>query len=95
MKNGDTGWPLHFILEAENTGRKLVWRADPLSSSIAVPIGQWFIMDYYFKEGNAETGLFYLSIASDGGTRRVVYDVHNYTHGTVYPARDGFSAIIP
>jgi len=86
---------LHFILEAENAGQKLVWRADHKESNVAVPIGKWFTMDYYFKEGNQETGRIYLAITPEGGQRQVVYDIHNFTHMTNDPAPNGFTGYNP
>lgn len=86
---------LHFILEAEITGQKLVWRADPKSSNVAVPVGQWFTMDYYLKEGNAETGRFYLAITPDGGKKQVVYDMHNFTHATTDTSPNGVTGYNP
>ncbi len=86
---------LHFILEAENPGQKLVWEADHTNNFVAVPIGKWFTMDYYFKEGNQETGRFYLAITPDGGKRQVVYDVHNFTHMTKDPATNGLTGYNP
>jgi hypothetical protein len=86
---------LHFILEAENAGQKLVWRAEPAAGKIAVPIGKWFTMEYYFKEGNAATGRFYLAITPDGQQKQVVYDVHNFTHGTTDPAPNGLTGYNP
>jgi hypothetical protein len=86
---------LHFILEAENPGQKLVWEADHKKSKVEVPIGKWFTMDYYFKEGNQETGRFYLAITPDGGKKQVVYDVTNFTHMTKDPAPNGLTGYNP
>jgi hypothetical protein len=90
-----TNSDLHFILEAENAGQKLVWRAEPAAGKIAVPIGKWFTMEYYFKEGNAATGRFYLAVTPDGQPKQVVYDVHNFTHGTTDPAPNGLTGYNP
>ncbi|WP_157687559.1 hypothetical protein [Pedobacter psychrophilus] len=86
---------LHFILEAENAGQKLLWRADYKASNVAVPIGKWFTMDYYFKEGNKENGRFYLAITPDGGKKQVVYDVHDFTHGSYDQAPNGLTGYNP
>jgi hypothetical protein len=86
---------LHFILEAENAGQKLVWRADHTKNFVAVPVGKWFTMDYYFKEGNQETGRFYLAITPEGGRKQVVYDVTNFTHMTKDPAPNGLTGYNP
>lgn len=86
---------LYFILEAEDAGQKLVWRADHAASNVAVPIDKWFTMDYYFKEGNKETGRFYLAITPDGGKKQVVYDVTNFTHMTKDKAPNGITGFNP
>jgi len=86
---------LHFIMEAEDAGQKLVWRADYKESNVEVPIGKWFTMDYYFKEGNQETGRVYLAITPEGGQRQVVNDIHNFTHMTNDPAPNGFTGYNP
>ncbi|MBC7889668.1 MAG: hypothetical protein H7Z13_17470 [Ferruginibacter sp.] len=86
---------LYFILEGENMGQKLVWRADYAKLKVAIPIGKWFTMEYYFKEGNKETGRFYLAITPDGGSKQVVYDEHNFTHNTSDPAPNGITGYNP
>ncbi|AMJ67498.1 hypothetical protein [Hymenobacter sp. PAMC 26628] len=84
---------LCFILNAENTGQIEVWNAN--QHPVKVPIGQWFTMDYYFKEGDAQTGRFYMAITPEGGARQVVFDVKNYTHSTTDPRPDGLTDYNP
>ena len=84
---------LFFILNAENAGQKEVW--GERNEKVKVPIGKWFKMDYYFKEGNAETGRFYMAIIPDGGSRQVVYDVKGFTHNTSDPAPNGVTGYNP
>lgn len=86
---------LHFLLNAENGGQKEVWKANPASSNVAVPIGRWFKMEFYFKEGNGQTGRFYLAITPEGQPRQVVYDVTNFTHNTTDPAPNGLTGFNP
>ncbi|MCO5948005.1 hypothetical protein [Mucilaginibacter flavidus] len=64
---------LVFILNAEDAGQKEVWNAN--DHPVKVPIGKWFTMDYYFKEGDVRSGRFYLAITPDGGQKNVVFDV--------------------
>jgi hypothetical protein len=85
---------LYFILNAENAGQKEVWREDE-RSKIVVPIGKWFTMDYYFKEGNDKTGRFYMTITPDGGKKQVVFDVTNFTHNTYDSAPNGVTGYNP
>lgn len=84
---------LNFILNAENPGQKEVWNAD--NTTIKVPVGKWFTMEYYFKDGNAETGRFYMAITPQNGEKQVVFDVHNFTRNTNDPASDGLTGYNP
>ncbi|MFC4213573.1 hypothetical protein ACFOWA_20450 [Pedobacter lithocola] len=84
---------LNFLLNAEDPGQKEVWRYN--NTNVKVPIGKWFTMEYYFKEGNKETGRFYLAITPDGEPKKVVYDVHNFTHMTTDPAPNGLTGYNP
>lgn len=86
---------LKFILNAENAGQKEIWRANSATSTVAVPIGKWFTMDYYVKEGDKETGRFYLAITPDGQPKQVVYDITNFTQNTSDPAPNGFTGYNP
>jgi hypothetical protein len=87
---------LYFILNAENALQKEVWNAgDGNLSKVKVPIGRWFTMEYYLKEGNKDTGRFYMSITPDGGPKQVVFDVTNFTHNTYDPSPNGFTGWSP
>jgi hypothetical protein len=80
---------LYFILDAQGPGMKRVWKAD--NDKVKVPIGRWFTMEYYFKEGDSKTGRFYMAITPDGQPRQVVYDVTNWTRNTTDPTPDGIT----
>lgn len=84
---------LNFILNAENAGQKEVWNGD--NTEIKVPIGKWFTMDYYYKEGNIDTGRFYMTITLDGEPKQVVFDIKNFTHNTSDPAPNGVTSYSP
>lgn len=84
---------LNFTLGAENENFQRVWTAD--NTSIKVPIGKWFTMEYYFKEGDSANGRFYMAITPDGESKKVVFDVHNYTHNTTDPNPDGLTEYNP
>ncbi len=85
---GDTS-DLSFLLSAEDPRQKHVWRA-PISP-VKVPIGTWFTLEYYFKEGDNENGRFFMAVTPDGGQREVVYDVTGWTQNTTDPAPDGIT----
>ncbi|MBA3706323.1 MAG: T9SS type A sorting domain-containing protein [Bacteroidetes bacterium] len=84
---------LNFILNAENAGQVEVWKGN--NTNIKVPIGKWFTMEYYFKEGNKQTGQFWMAITPDGGSKQVVFDIHNFTHNTSDPAPNGLTGYNP
>lgn len=87
------GKDLYFGLNAEDAGFHEVWNAN--NEQHKVPIGQWFTMNYYFREGDADTGRFYLTVTPDGEQTRVVFDVHNFTHNSKDPAPNGVTAYNP
>lgn len=84
---------LNFLLNAEDMGQIEVWRAH--NTDVKVPIGKWFTLEYYFKEGNKENGRFYVAITPEGGSKQVVFDVNDFTHNTSDPAPNGLSGYNP
>lgn len=92
---------LHFILDAEDCQLfpddkqkyTTVWAES--NKDIAIPIGKWFTMDYYYKEGNNTTGRFYLAITPQGGKKQVVFDLKKITHNTEDPNPDGVGDFNP
>ncbi|MFC4213563.1 hypothetical protein GJU39_12905 [Pedobacter petrophilus] len=83
----------NFILNGENAGQKEVWKAD--NTAIKVPVGKWFTMEYYFKDGDAQNGRFYMAITPQNGKKQVVFDVHNFTHNTTDMNSDGLTGYNP
>jgi len=92
---------LYFILDAQDCelfkdGKQkytTIW--SETNQAVKVPIGQWFTMDYYYQEGNQQTGRFYLAITPDGEKRKIVFDLHKFTHNTQDPSPDGVSDFNP
>ncbi|MBN1673167.1 MAG: hypothetical protein JXR37_19135 [Kiritimatiellae bacterium] len=69
-----------------------LWRQ---TSTVPVPIGEWFELEYYLKEGNEKTGRFVLSMTRQGGPGQAVLDVTDWTQHTRATYTDGFQAIDP
>ena len=92
---------LIFILDAEDcelfeNGRQRytkVW-VDK-NHDIKVPIGEWFTMHYYFKEGNAETGRFIVTLETKKNGEQTVFDITNFTHNTGDPEPNGVTEFNP
>ena len=92
---------LYFILDAQNCtlfsdgSQKYTTIWSETNNKIKVPIGKWFIMDYYFKEGNAQNGKFYMTITPEGGKKEIIFDLTMITHNTTDPNPDGISDYNP
>jgi hypothetical protein len=100
-KNAGAGSELNFILDAEdcqlfeNGGQKYTTVWAETNDKIQVPVSQWFTLDLYYKEGNNETGRFYLAMTPQGGKREVVFDLSKITHNTEDPHPDGVGDFNP
>ncbi len=92
-KEAGAGKNLYFGVDSQDMGFVEVWNAS--NKNVKVPVGKWFTMEYYFKEGNDKTGRFYMAITPEGEQKQVVCDVHNFTHNTEDPAPDGMTAYNP
>lgn len=92
---------LQFILDAqdcqlfENGSQKYTTLWAETNETIKVPIGKWFTMNYYYKEGDEKSGRFYLSIAIEGEAEQVVFDLQKITHNSNDSAPDGVSDFNP
>jgi hypothetical protein len=92
---------LYFILDGQDCelfadgSQKYTTIWSERNTDIKVPIGEWFTMDYYYKEGNHENGRFYLSITPEGGQKQVIFDVKKTTHNTQDPNPDGLGHFNP
>ncbi len=92
---------LYFILDGqdcqlfEDGSQKYTTLWDETNHNVKVPIGKWFTLEYYYKEGNAETGRFYMTIQQDGGSKQVVFDLTRITHNTQDPNPDGVTDFNP
>ncbi|WP_436415492.1 hypothetical protein [Petrimonas sp.] len=92
---------LHFILDAQdcilypNDSQKYTTLWSEINKKVPVPIGEWFTMEYYYKEGNKETGRFYLTIKTDAGSKQIIFDHKGFTHNSGDPNPDGVSDFNP
>jgi hypothetical protein len=92
---------LCFILDAqdcqlfEDGGQKYTTVWSESNETVKVPIGRWFTLDLYYKEGNNETGKFFLAITPEGGQTQVIFDIKKITHNTEDPNPDGVGDFNP
>lgn len=92
-KDAGTVDHLYITLGSEVDGFEEVWNAT--NPTVELPIGKWFTLEYYIKEGDAENGRFYLAITPDGEEKQVVCDIHNFTHNPNDPTPDGITEYNP
>jgi hypothetical protein len=89
---------LHFMVDGQDyTHRTDSTRAryidlwHEMNTDISVPVGKWITLEYYIKEGDGESGRFYMAMTPEGGTKKVVFDIQNFTHNTKDPNPDGIT----
>lgn len=92
---------LYFTLDGqdcklfEDGSQKYTTLWSEINEDIAVPIGRWFTLEYYYKEGDADDGRFYLAIHPGGEEKQVVFDVNRFTHNSEDPNPNGVSDFNP
>jgi hypothetical protein len=92
---------LHFILDGQDcelfqdNSQKYTTLWSEINKNVKVPIAKWFTLEYYYKEGDAQNGRFYMSITPDDGKKQVVFDVIRVTHNSGDPNPDGVTEFNP
>jgi hypothetical protein len=92
---------LFFILDAqdcqlfENGGQKYTTIWSETNTITKVPVGMWFTLDLYYKEGNNETGKFYLAMTPQNGQKQIIFDLTRITHNTKDHLPDGVGDFNP
>jgi len=92
---------LYFILDGqdcelfENGSQKYTTLWSEINRNVKVPIGKWFTAEYYYKEGDNNSGRYYMAIQQEGEEKMVIFDVHKITHNTTDPNPDGVSDFNP
>ena len=90
-KPGPEKSELHFMVDAEDYeygDKKYVKLWHEMNTAIDVPIGKWFTLEYYIREGNTQNGRLYMAITPEGGKKQVIFDIANFTHNSKDPNRD-------
>jgi hypothetical protein len=92
---------LCFILDGQDcelfqdNSQKYTTLWKEVNQNVKVPIGKWFTIDYYYKEGDDQTGRFWMAMQTDEGERQVVFDVINFTHNSGDNNPDGVTDFNP
>lgn len=85
---------LYFRLSAEDAGQVEVWNSMD-QPPVKVPVGKWFTLSYYLKEGDKQHGRFFMTIKPEGGAEQLVFDITNFTHNTKDPSPNGITGWSP
>lgn len=92
---------LYFILDAQDCQlfsddrQKYTTIWSRINKNVKVPIGKWFTLEYYYKEGDAQHGRFYMTMQPEGGKKEVIFDVTGFTCNTKDPKPDGVTDFCP
>ncbi|MBN1672345.1 MAG: hypothetical protein JXR37_14995 [Kiritimatiellae bacterium] len=79
-KKAGVGERLYWHLDSTRTVRHaLYWRTDTHDRRIWVPIGEWFTLTVYYRQGDAASGRFRIRITYADGREQELFDVTNWT----------------
>lgn len=95
---GDTS-ALHFHVKGDKKPNcyackwQKVWEQE--QTNFSVPIGEWMDVELYLKEGDEQTGRFYMAITPQNGSKQIIFDIYNYTQHPNEDCPDGFTNFQP
>ncbi len=92
---------LYFKIEAQdcelhNDGSQTyttLW--SKTNTEASVPIGKWFTLEYYYKEGGNSDGKFILKVKPDDEDEKDIFNLTRITHNSYDPAPDGVTEFNP
>lgn len=80
-------------IPAEKNWNAEIWKE--LNTSFPIPFGKWITLQYYFKEGDRDTGRFMMNASVDGGPLQRIFDIKNYTQSPTDKSPNGLTQINP
>ena len=88
-------WKHRIVSYLQMAARNILRFGSKQIKKVKVPIGKWFTLEYYYKEGNAQNGKVLHDHSPDGGNKEVIYDLTAITHNTKDPNPDGVTDFNP
>ncbi len=85
--------PLNLRLIADLGDGTVIWERN--NAEALLPIGKWFRISYYFREGAGTDGRLTVKITPRGEKTRLLYDVRDYSFAPGNPAPDGLTGFNP
>jgi hypothetical protein len=80
-----------YFYRTDSTRARYVDLWHEMNTNISVPVGKWMTLEYYIMEGNDQNGRFYMAMTPEGGEKKVLFDIQNFTHNTKDPTPDGIT----
>ncbi len=65
------------------------------NTDVKVPLGEWFTLQYYYKEGDDSNGEFQMWIETEDGVESEIFDIIQFTHNSGDPSPDGITEFNP
>ena len=92
---------LYFIVDGQDCelfadgSQKYTTLWSEINKNVKVPVGKWFTAEYYYKEGDSQTGRYYMAIQADGEEKVVIFDINRFTHNSEDKNPNGVSDFNP
>lgn len=86
------GSPINFRVKSDYF-KSLKWNEvwGETAANFAVKYGEWMEVEVYLKEGDANNGRFYMSVITEDGGKKVLFDIINTTQHPKEKCPDGFT----
>ena len=97
-KEEGIGSPIHFRVKSDyQECRTCDWQEVWGETDIDFPLvfGEWMDIELYLKEGDANTGRFYLAVTPENGEKIVLFDIYNTTQHPEETCADGYTHFEP
>ena len=91
----------YFIVDGQdcelfaNGSQKYTTLWSEINREVKVPIGKWITAEYYYLEGDNQTGRYYMTIQPEGGEKVVIFDLQRFTHNSADKNPNGVSDFNP
>lgn len=84
-KDAGVGMPLYFYvhgqmrdMERDRWKHPMLWES--ANRDFEVPIATWMTLETYYRQGDGQSGRFFLAVQPEGGPRQVIFDLTAWTY---------------
>jgi len=72
-------------------GWKIIW--DEISTDFSIPFGEWIDLELYIKEGDENSGRFYMAVIYENKSKQVLFNINNMTQHPKDKILNGFTGL--